>query len=141
MGLIALSLALMAAGLFVALVGASRLRRAKLLRTGGEARATVVRTRWDFTPMLFDPLGGPSTRPVLRFTPAGGGEIETKAGTPPEHVRAGDAVQVRYDVADPRRAELDSWVRVGGNGAVLAVGGVALAVIGALLIALAIATM
>jgi hypothetical protein len=142
MGLVILCVALLVGGGSVVVVGTQRLRRAKALGAGGgTASATVIGTKWDFAPMLFDPIGGPAARPVVRFQPEGGAEIETRAGTPPEHVRKGDTVQIRYDPLQPRRAELESWVANGGNGLLLVLGGGALAIIAVLGIALVAATM
>jgi hypothetical protein len=136
-----LLLVLATAGVAVAATGMRRLRLAAALRDGARAQATVVATRRDWTPMLLDPLGGPASRPVVRFQPAGGAELEARAQTAPGLVRVGDTVAVRYDPAQPGRAELETWVQQGGNGILLVLGGCALAVVAALLMALVFATM
>ncbi len=54
--------------------------------------------------------GGPLDFPVVRYAPLGGPEIEFESpvGSRPRTHRAGQAVTVLYDPADPRRAQIQS---------------------------------
>jgi hypothetical protein len=106
--------ALLLVGLLFALIGAAVLiggivaaaRQTRKSARGVEATGTVV----DLVTKVFNP-GSPGVYcPIVQFTTASGQPIrfESQFGTMPASHRAGQSIAVRYDPADPQKAEVDS---------------------------------
>jgi len=120
-----------------------RRRAAALAREPQRAQAVVTRVRRHWWPMLMDPLGGPVSRPVVRFTTPAGRDVEAEVGwsVPGRVPRAGEGVGVVFAHDTPEIVALDlpqSGREAGGP--IVMAGGVALVVVGGLLAALGLAT-
>ena len=73
---------------------------------GVEATGTVV----DLVKRIFNPGGAGVYCPVVDFTTASGQTVrfESQFGTMPASHRVGQSIPVRYDPAEPQKAEVDS---------------------------------
>jgi hypothetical protein len=98
----------------------------------------------DLVKRVFNPRSGGVYCPVVEFTTAGGQAVrfESQFGTMPASHQVGQTIAVRYEVADPQKAEVDSatsrWLVPGcmiGMGLGFLVLGGALLAIGILVLA------
>ena len=106
--------ALLLVGLLFALIGAAVLiggivaavKQTRKSARGVEATGTVV----DLVTRAFNPGSAGVYCPVVEFITASGQPIrfESQFGTMPASHRAGQSIAVRYDPAEPQKAEVDS---------------------------------
>lgn len=107
---------------------------------GVEATGTVV----DLVKRVFNPGSAGVYCPVVDFTTASGQPVrfESQFGSVPAGHRVGESIEVRYDPADPQKAEVDSttvnWFVPGctiGMGLLFLVMGLVFVVIGIVVLA------
>ncbi len=94
-------------GLAVLIYGAvSAVKQSRELARQVGATGTVV----DLVKRVFNPRSGGVYCPVVEFTTAAGQAVrfESQFGTMPATHQVGQTVAVRYEVADPQKAEVDS---------------------------------
>ena len=105
--LILIGLLFLLIGLAVLIYGAvSAVRQSRELARQVGATGTVV----DLVKRVFNPGSGGVYCPVVEFTTATGQAVrfESQFGTMPATHQVGQTVAVRYEVADPQKAEVDS---------------------------------
>ncbi|MCM3904711.1 MAG: DUF3592 domain-containing protein [Pyrinomonadaceae bacterium] len=140
--------ALILIGLLFALIGlavliygvVSAVKQSRELGRQVGATGTVV----DLVKRVFNPGSGGVYCPVVEFTTAAGQAVrfESQFGTMPAIHQVGQTIAVRYEVADPQKAEVDSatsrWLVPGcmmGMGLGFLVLGSSMLVIGILVLA------
>ena len=139
--LILIGLLFLLIGLAVLIGGAvSAVKQSRGLARQVAGTGTVV----DLVKRVFNPGSGGVYCPVVEFTTAAGQAVrfESQFGTMPATHQVGQTVAVRYEVADPQKAEVDSatsrWLVPGcmiGMGLGFLVLGGSLLVIGILVLA------
>jgi hypothetical protein len=107
-------LGVIVAAVFLGVAGHGAWRNMRLRRSGGRAMAEVIDIE-EHTSTSTDGQGVPTTHhkynAVLRFTTADGQTVtaeECNGGSTP-HCQRGQQVPVRYDVANSRTVEIDTF--------------------------------
>jgi len=94
-------------GIAVLISGAvAAVKQARKSGRGVKANGTVV----DLVSRVFNPGSAAVYCPIVDFTTAAGQPVrfESQFGTMPANYRVGQSIAVRYDPADPQKAEVDS---------------------------------